>query len=119
MTTQEIATKLVGFCRKGDFQTVYQELYAPNCVSIEPKGAMMEVCEGLEAMAAKGKIWNESIEEFHSSSVGDPIVAGNHIALTMNYDATFKEAGRIQMEEVCVYEVTDGKITKEQFFYKM
>jgi len=35
MTTQEIATKLVDLCRKGDFETVYRELYSPDCVSIE------------------------------------------------------------------------------------
>lgn len=117
MTTQEIATKLVDLCRKGEFQTVYQELYAPNCVSIEPKGAPMEVCEGLEAMAVKGKAWNESMEEFHGSSLGEPIVAGNHICLTMMVDATFKDRGRVKMDELCVYEVKEGKIVKEQFFY--
>lgn len=117
MTTQEIATRLVDLCRKGDFKTVYEELYSPNCVSIEPAGAPMERCEGLEAMAAKGKAWNESMEEFHASSVGEPIVAGNHICMTMMMDATFKGVGREKMDELCVYEVQDGKIVKEQFFY--
>lgn len=117
MTTQEIATRLVDLCRKGDYKTVYEELYSPNCVSIEPKSAPMEVCEGLEAMAAKGKAWNESILEFHASSVGDPIVSGNHFCMPMMMDATFKEVGREKMDELCVYEVKDGKIVKEQFFY--
>lgn len=119
MTTQEIATRLVDLCRKGEYQTVYQELYSPDCVSIEPKGAPMEICEGMEAMAAKGKAWNESMEEFHASSVGEPIVAGNHICMTMMVDATFKGRGRSKMDELCVYEVQDGKIVKEQFFYSM
>lgn len=117
MSTQEIANKLADLCRKGDYETIYQELYSPACVSIEPKGAMMEVCEGLEAMAAKGKAWNESMEEFHGSSVGEPIVAGNHFSMTMMMDATFKGRGREKMNELCVYEVQDGKIVKEQFFY--
>lgn len=117
MTTQEIATKLADLCRKGEFETIYKELYSPDCVSIEPKGAPMEVCEGLEAMAAKGKAWNESMEEFHGSSVGVPIVAGNHFCMTMMMDATFKDIGREKMNELCLYEVKDGKIIKEQFFY--
>jgi len=119
MTTQEIANQLVDHCRKGEFEKVYKELYATNCISLEPKGAMIEVCEGLEAMAEKGKVWNESIVEFHASNVGDPIVAGNHISLTMMFDATFKERGRVKMEELCVYEVKDSKIIKEQFFYSI
>ena len=119
MTTQQIANRLVDLCRQGDFETVYRELYAPHCVSIEPKGSPMEVCEGLEAMAAKGKAWNESMQEFHGSSVGDPIVAGDHFSLTMIMEATFKEGGRQKMEEICVYEVNNGKVVKEQFFYAM
>ncbi len=119
MTTQEIANRLVELCRKGEYGTVYQELYSPQCISIEPKGAQVEVCNGLEEMAAKGKAWNESMEEFHGSDIGDPIVAGNHICMTMMMDATFKGIGRQRMDELCVYEVQDGKIVKEQFFYNL
>ncbi len=119
MTTQEIANRLVELCRKGDFKTVYEELYSPDCVSIEPKGSEMEICEGLEAMAAKGKAWNESMEEFHGSSLGEPIVADNHFCMTMMMDATFKDVGREKMNELCLYEVKDGKIVKEQFFYTL
>ena len=117
MTTQEIANKLVASCRKGEFETVYQELYSPDCISIEPKGSRFELCKGLEEIAAKGKAWNESMEEFHGATIGDPIVAGNHICMTMMMDATFKGIGREQMDELCLYEVKDGKIIKEQFFY--
>lgn len=117
MTTQEVANKLVELCRKGDFQTVYQELYSPECVSLEPKGAPMEVCNGMEEIAAKGKAWNESMEEFHGSEIGEPVVAGNHFCMAMSMDATFKEVGREKMDELCLYEVKDGKIVKEQFFY--
>jgi len=119
MTTKEIANRLVELCRKGEYETVYKELYSPNCVSIEPKGAMMEVCNGMEEMAAKGKAWNESMEELHSSSVGDPIVSQDHFCMNMTLDATFKGRGRSKTDELCVYEVKDGKIVKEQFFYSM
>jgi len=119
MNTQEVATKLADLCRKGEFETIYRDLYSPECVSIEPKGAPMEVCNGMEEMAAKGKAWNESMEEFHGSAVGEPIVAGDHFSMTMMMDATFKEEGRQKMDELCVYQVKDGKIVKEQFFYSM
>ncbi len=119
MTTQEIANRLVELCRKGDYETVYKELYSPDCVSLEPKGAMMEVCNGLEEMAAKGKAWNEMMEEYHGSSVSEPMVADNHFCIQMTMDATFKDVGREKMNEICVYQVKDGKIVKEQFFYQL
>jgi hypothetical protein len=32
-------------------------------------------------------------------------------------DATFKGRGRMTIEEVCAYQVQDGKIILEQFFF--
>ena len=37
----------------------------------------------------------------------------------MGMDVTMKGRGCIQMSEVCVYGVRDGKIVHEQFFYDM
>lgn len=117
MEIQELAHKLVDYCRKGDYQVCYQELYSQDCESIEPEGAMMPYAKGLEAMAEKGKAWNEMVEEFHGGEVGDPIICGNHFSLAMTLEATFKNVGRMKMEEICVYEVRDGQVVKEQFFY--
>ena len=117
MTTQEIADKLVAYCRAGEFQKCYDELYSPNVVSLEPAGSPMERVEGIDGILAKGKAWNEMMEEFHGSTITDPVVCGNHFSLGMTMDATFKEVGREKMEEICVYEVQDGKVVKEQFFY--
>lgn len=35
----------------------------------------------------------------------------------MTMDITMKGMGRFTMEEICVYEVNDGKIVREDFFY--
>jgi hypothetical protein len=35
----------------------------------------------------------------------------------MGMDCTMKGMGRQKLEEIAVYEVKDGKIVKEQFFY--
>ena len=47
----------------------------------------------------------------------EPLVGGNHISLAMGMDVSMKGMGRMKMDEVVVYEVKDGKIVKEQFFY--
>ncbi len=117
MDISQIANRLVELCRKGEFQTVYSELYSPDCQSIEPKGAQIEVCNGLAEMAEKGKKWNEMMEEFHGSTISEPLIGDNHFCIAMMMDATFKDTGREKMNELCMYEVKDGKIVKEQFYY--
>jgi hypothetical protein len=71
----------------------------------------------LDAIKKKGEQFNEMVEEMHGGYVGEPIVAGNYIALAMGMDVTFKGMGRKKMDEIAIYEVRDGKIVKEQFFY--
>jgi len=117
MSTQEIANKLVAFCKEGKYEECYEQLYSPNCLSIEPAGAAMELCEGMEQIAAKGIAWTEQMKDFHGSSVGEAIVSGRFFSVPMMIDYTTKDDVRRKMEEICVYEVQDGKIILEQFFY--
>ena len=118
MEINEIANKLVEYCRTGNFSRCYEELYDQNAiVSQEPAGAMWEVATGMEELQAKGKKWGDMVEEMHGASVSDPIVAGNYFTCRMVNDVTFKGIGREKMDELCVYEVKNGKIVKEQFFY--
>jgi len=118
MNTKEVADRLVELCRVGKWDVAQAELYCPNCKSIEPReGFGPKEIQGMDAIKKKGEVWSSMLEEFHGAEISDPIVAGNHFALTMKMDCTFKEGGRQQSEEVCVYEVKDGKITSEEFFY--
>ena len=119
MTTQEVADKLVAYCRQGQFDSAITELYASNIVSIEPKGSPMEKMEGIEAVVEKGKQFNEMTEEFHSLEVSDPIVADQYFSCSMKMDVTMKGRGRNTMEEICLYHVTNGKIDREEFFHAM
>ncbi|MFI5135355.1 MAG: SnoaL-like domain-containing protein, partial [Chitinophagales bacterium] len=43
--------------------------------------------------------------------------AGNHFTISWWMDVTMKGQGRTSMDEVIVYEVKDGKIVREQFYY--
>lgn len=117
MTTQEVANKLVSYCRKGQYAEAVQELYAPNIISVEPDGTPVKICEGLEAVIAKGQQFQDMTEEVHGSEISDPIVADNFFACTMKMDVTFKGAPRTSMEEVCLYKVEEGKIVREEFFF--
>ncbi len=115
MSTQEIANRLVELCRKGEYDTCYAELFSPEIQSVEADGATVQ---GFDALKKKGEEWNASMEEFMGSEIGDPIVSGNFFSLPMSFTAKFKGApSPTKMEEICVYQVKDGKIVKEQFFY--
>lgn len=117
MTTQEIANRLVLLCRKGDWHQAQRELYHEDIESIEPPGTPWGNVKGMEALTKKGEQWSGMVEEIHENEVSEPMVADNFFTLRMESDNTFKGMGRMKFEELCLYEVKDGKIVKEQFFY--
>ena len=119
MNTHDVANRLVELCREGKNLEAINELYDDNVVGREPKGAPMELSEGKEAVIGKNNHWYSTVEEVHSGIVSDPIVSGDFFSCTMDMDVTYKDYGRMEMHEVCVYEVKDGKIISDQFFYNM
>jgi len=119
MNTQEVADKLVAYCREGKNIDAINELYSDDVVSTEPSGSHFEFAQGKEAILAKNQQWYDSVEEVHSIEIGDPIIAGNTFACTMDMDVTYKGAGRMGMSEIAVYQVKDGKIVTDQFYYSM
>ena len=119
MTTEEVAKQLVKLCREGKFQECINGLYSPDIVSIEPDGGPWESrVQGLQALAKKGEVWNDMVEAFHTSEISDPIVAENFFSITMKSNVTLKGMNEpVDMDEVCVYCVENGKVVTEQFFY--
>lgn len=118
MTTAEVAAKFNQLSKEGKWEQIQEELFAENAVSIEPPNSPgMQSVEGLAAIKQKGKMFNEMVEEMHGGYSTDPVVAGNHFSVGMGMDVTMKGQGRMKMDEIALYEVKDGKIVKEQFFY--
>lgn len=118
MTTTEVANKLVELCRQGQVDEAQKTLFADHAKSIEASDMMgPKVVEGLDAIKAKSVAFQEGVEAFHSATISDPIVGGNSFAVSWSLDATFKGRGRMTIEEICAYQVKDGKIILEQFFY--
>ena len=120
LTTQEVADRFYQLSEQGDFNKVQEELYGENAVSIEPPQAAamgMHNVEGLDAIKQKGKDWEAQVEEMHGGYTSKPVVGGNYFAVAMGMDVTMKGAGRVKMDEIAVYEVKNGKIVKEQFFF--
>jgi hypothetical protein len=99
MTTQEIADRLVNLCRKGDFEDAQKELFAANAVSIEPAATPQFAKEtrGLDAIIEKGHTFGSMVQEIHSLSVSNPLVAGGSFACTLEMDVTMKGRGRVNL----------------------
>ena len=118
MTVKEIALRLTDLCRQGKYDVAQKELYSNDAESIEPVESQgLGSVKGLDAIIEKGHQFQSMIEAVHSSTVSDPIIAGNTFAVAAILDLTLKGVGRVPMEELAVYEVKDGKVIKEQFFY--
>jgi len=117
-TTQEVANRMNELFKEYKWTQVHDELFAEDAESIEPPHSKgMQTVKGLAAIKKKGDDFNNMVEEMHGGWVSEPLVGGNYISFAMGMDVTYKGMGRQKMEEIAVYEVKDGKIVKEQFFY--
>jgi len=118
LTTSEVAARFNELAKEGNWNKIQDELFAKNAVSIEPPDSPgLKSVEGLAAIKQKGKDFENTVEEMHGGYSSDPIVTGNHFAVAMGMEATMKGVGRTKMDEIALYEVKNGKIVKEQFFY--
>lgn len=120
MKTAEIANTLVKWCNEGKWEACYQEFYSPEILSIEGDGTAPDtVAKGMAEVAKKGEWWQETFE-VHSSVASDPVVADNWFSVRFEMDTTHRPSGqRSTSSEIGVYQVKDGKIVREQFFYDM
>ena len=118
MSTQEIAKRLVELCRQGQFETAQQELFASDATSIEPYATpeFQKETKGLQAITEKAKKWEGMVETMNALEVSEPLVATTSFAVTMRMDVVMKQGGQMNMTELCVYQIKDGKIISEQFF---
>ena len=118
MTTQEVANRFNELAQQGNWDRIQEELYADDAESIEPPHARgLQSAKGREALKQKAEQFGSTVEEMHGGYSSEPLVAGNYFAVAMGMDATMKGMGRVKMDEIAVYEVKDGKIVKEQFFF--
>ncbi len=119
ITTQGIADRFYYLIQRNEWNKI-KELYAWDAVSIEPRHSItygLYTVIGLNGIKEKAKTFKTNIEEIHSEYYNSPEVAGNFFSIAMGMDVTIKGTGRHQIDEIAVYEVRDGKIIKEQFFF--
>ena len=117
-TTQQVATRFHELAQQEKWFDIQEELFAANVKSIEPPNSPYFVnAEGKAAVRKKADDFVKKIEGAHKMYTSEPLVTGNHFTVAREKDITVKGFGRIQLNEIMLYEVKDGQIVLEQFFY--
>jgi len=118
MTTQEVAARFNELAQQEKWFEIQDELFADNVRSVDPENSpYFGYAEGKGSVRKKGEDWVAKIKGVHEVSTTQPVLAGNHFAVGRSFDITTEDFGRIKIEEIMLYEVKDGQIVLEQFFY--
>ena len=118
ITTQEVANRFNELAQQEKWFEIQDEFFADNVRSIDPPDSpYFGYAEGKASVRKKGEDFVGRIEAFHSASTTEPVVAGNHFAVGREVDITVNGHGRIQINQIMLYEVKDGLIVLEQFIY--
>jgi hypothetical protein len=121
MTTQEAANRYYELAKQNKWAEILDELCAEDLVNKEPDHVITRgiqpTTNGLHNVKLKGIVNRERIEEIHSQQCSLPLVAGNFFSVALSRDITFKGMPRKNLEEIALFELKDGKIISERFFY--
>ncbi len=124
MNTVEIGHKLVAMVNAGreaeaDFVT---QFFADDVVSIEGQGTedMPARMQGIDAIRGKHDWWYAN-NDVHSSQAEGPYVGHREDQFIVKFqiDVTPTGGERMQMEEMGLFTVKDGKICTEEFLYRI
>ena len=117
MNTEQVAQKVVELTRKQAWKEAIDTLYANDIVSVEARtmdGSSPEM-RGIDAVRGKTDWWTQNME-VHTVKVSGPFVAHDRFVVQYDIDVTDKNSKkRMQLSEVGVYTVKDGKIVREEF----
>ena len=119
MTTSEVAARFVELCSQFKNFDAMKELYADDIVSVEasprPNGSLETA--GKAAVIEKSAGW-AGATEIHGGSITGPYLLQDRFAVNFAFEVTPKATGkRLSVQEIAVYTVANGKITREEFFY--
>jgi hypothetical protein len=120
MSVESVALKFVELCNQGKHFEVMRTMYAPGMVSVEGDGREFV---GKEVVIHKSEVFQGN-NTLYSQDLRGPFFCGDagagsgKFAVYTSIDFSPKSGGdRVTHEEVGLYTVKDGMITREEFFY--
>ena len=117
MNTEEVAQKVVELVRKQAWHEALDTLYDKDIVSVEARASDGDSPEkrGIDQVRGKTDWWVNAME-VHSFKANGPFVAHDRFVVQYDADVTDKSSKkRMQLSEVGVYTVKNGKIVREEF----
>ena len=120
--TQKVANRLTELCAVGKNEQALQELYADTArhVEVMEYPGCPRITEGKKSLLEKAAKFAKTTT-VHGATCGKPMINGDQFVCTMSMDCTSSEgpmAGqRMNMSEIALYTVKNGKITEGKFFY--
>jgi hypothetical protein len=108
MTTGEIAERFYELAHQEKWFEIQEDLFSDNVKSIDPPNSpYFGYAEGKANVRKKGEEFGKKIELLHGASTTEPVVGSNHFAVGTKVDVSVQERGRIQIDEIMLYEVKD------------
>ena len=118
MTTKEVAARFNELAKEEKWFEIQDEFFSDNVRSIDPPNSpYFGYAEGKTSVRKKGEEFGNKIEAVHRTYTTEPVVGGNYFSVGREVDIILKGFGRVQLNQVMLYEVKDGQIVSEQFFY--
>jgi hypothetical protein len=118
LTTQMVANRFNELAQQEKWFEIQDELFSDDVKSIDPPDSpYFGYAEGKATVRKKGEDFVKRITAAHRRFTTAPIVVGNHFAVGREVDITVEGLGRIQINELMVYEVQNGQIVSERFIY--
>jgi ketosteroid isomerase-like protein len=120
MTTEQVAKRYYELIQAGQYEQIQRELYSPSIVSIEPENDtnLPLMTQGMEAYKKKENIFYDHVEQMHGGYMSEPVISTFFFSMMMGMDVTMKGKKRKKKDQIAVFEVREGKIVREHFFYE-
>ena len=119
-TTADVARAYTALLLAGEFAAAGERFWAADIKSIEPRNLPSgSAAEAIGIAAARGKTarWFQA-QRIDDLTIDGPFVTGNQFALFMDMMITNRASGNSQpFTEIAIFNVRDGRITEERFFY--
>lgn len=117
-SVQEVAERFNELAQQEKWFEIQEEFFSDDVESIEHSSSpWMKDEKGKAVVRTKAQEFIKTIEAVHSASTTQPVIGGNYFAVGRDVDLTIKGHGRVEWKQIMLYEVKDGKIVSEQFFY--
>ena len=118
LTIEEVAARFHELAQQEKWFDIQDELFAENVRSVEPANSpYMKNAEGKSAVRKKAEAFVSKVREGHHFHTTPPVIGGNYFSVGRSQHMTVEGLGKVEIDQIMLYEVKNGEIVLEQFFY--